>query len=88
MPNDDPYRWRKYGQKVIKGAPFPRSYYRCTSANCPARKHVEGDPNAPASVTFENQHDHAPPVPGQRGAFPVHSLVVGFVDIAPAARAM
>ena len=68
MPGDDPYRWRKYGQKIIKGAPFPRSYYRCTSPNCPARKHVEGDPSRPHTVTYEHEHNHDPPVPGQRGA--------------------
>ena len=87
MPGDDPYRWRKYGQKIIKGAPFPRSYYRCTFPNCPARKHVEGDPSAPHTVTFEHEHDHPPPVPGQRGACPPTLLVFEMLTAARGPRA-
>ncbi|KAH0644420.1 probable WRKY transcription factor 53 isoform X2 [Solanum tuberosum] len=30
-PQDDGYSWRKYGQKDILGAVFPRDCYRCTS---------------------------------------------------------
>lgn len=66
-PSEDGYRWRKYGQKIIKGAAFPRSYYRCTAPNCPARKHVEGDPKDPGSIAYEGDHNHEPPTGSNRG---------------------
>lgn len=37
----DGYRWRKYGQKTVKGSKHPRSYFRCTHQSCNVKKHIE-----------------------------------------------
>ncbi|XP_016484380.1 uncharacterized protein LOC107804939 [Nicotiana tabacum] len=61
---DFTWAWRKYGQKPIKGSPFPRNYYRCsTSKDCDARKHIEKslrDPNL-FIVAYSGEHNHPPP---------------------------
>ncbi|KAB8082759.1 hypothetical protein EE612_004758 [Oryza sativa] len=49
-PLDDGFSWRKYGQKDILGAKYPRAYFRCThrhTQGCHASKQVQradGDP--------------------------------------------
>ncbi|KZV36245.1 putative WRKY transcription factor 2-like [Dorcoceras hygrometricum] len=73
---DDGYRWRKYGQKVVKGNPNPRSYYKCTSLGCNVRKHVERACHDLKSVitTYEGKHNHD--VPAARNSSHVNSVQV------------
>jgi WRKY transcription factor 22 len=67
--SSDMWSWRKYGQKPIKGSPYPRGYYRCsTSKGCMARKQVErhrSDPNM-FILTYTADHNH--PMPTHRNS--------------------
>ncbi|PSS03998.1 WRKY transcription factor [Actinidia chinensis var. chinensis] len=67
--SSDMWSWRKYGQKPIKGSPYPRGYYRCsTSKGCLARKQVERNRSDPGMfiVTYTAEHNH--PVPTHRNS--------------------
>ncbi|XP_044355720.1 probable WRKY transcription factor 13 [Triticum aestivum] len=59
---DDGYKWRKYGQKVVKNTQHPRSYYRCTQDKCRVKKRVERLAEDPRMVitTYEGRHVHSP----------------------------
>ncbi|KAE8671599.1 putative WRKY transcription factor 27 [Hibiscus syriacus] len=60
----DAWAWRKYGQKPIKGSPYPRSYYRCSSSKgCLARKQVERSSIEPGVfiITYTAEHSHGHP---------------------------
>ncbi|MED6135742.1 WRKY Transcription Factor [Stylosanthes scabra] len=62
--SSDIWAWRKYGQKPIKGSPYPRGYYRCSSSKgCLARKQVERNRSDPTMfiVTFTGEHNHPAP---------------------------
>ncbi|KAL1322554.1 hypothetical protein HN51_067560 [Arachis hypogaea] len=59
---DDGYKWRKYGQKVVKNSLHPRSYYRCTHSNCRVKKRVErlSEDCRMVITTYEGRHNHIP----------------------------
>ncbi|XP_071736140.1 probable WRKY transcription factor 65 [Rutidosis leptorrhynchoides] len=66
-PPADSWAWRKYGQKPIKGSPYPRGYYRCSSSKgCPARKQVERNREDPTMVMVTYSCDHNHPWPAFR----------------------
>ncbi|KAK1300056.1 WRKY transcription factor 22 [Acorus calamus] len=67
--SSDMWAWRKYGQKPIKGSPYPRGYYRCSSSKgCPARKQVECHRSDPTMlvITYTAEHNH--PLPTHRNS--------------------
>nr|AYD59718.1 WRKY transcription factor 59 [Ziziphus jujuba] len=62
--SSDIWAWRKYGQKPIKGSPYPRGYYRCSSSKgCLARKQVERNRSDPGMfiVTYTAENNHPAP---------------------------
>lgn len=59
---EDGYNWRKYGQKLVKGNEFIRSYYKCTHPNCLVKKQLERSHDGHIrDTTYFGQHDHPRP---------------------------
>lgn len=80
----DAWAWRKYGQKPIKGSPYPRSYYRCSSSKgCLARKQVERSQLDPAVflVTYRAEHNH--PYPTRRSSLAGSTRKKNFIVAPP-----
>lgn len=64
FPPSDGYRWRKYGQKSVKGSAFARNYYKCTYPGCTVKKQVEKMTNNGKlidHVSYKGDHTHDPP---------------------------
>ncbi|THG00494.1 hypothetical protein TEA_003989 [Camellia sinensis var. sinensis] len=59
---NDGYNWRKYGQKQVKASEYPRSYYKCTHLNCPAKKKVERNLDGQIiEIIYNGHHNHELP---------------------------
>ncbi|KAG9152463.1 hypothetical protein Leryth_025764 [Lithospermum erythrorhizon] len=80
------WAWRKYGQKPIKGSPYPRSYYRCSSMKgCLARKQVDQSCTDAGVyiVTYTEEHCHSQPTKRNslagtvRQKFPTPNIIIG-----------
>nr|QCV57303.1 WRKY transcription factor [Fagopyrum tataricum] len=73
---NDGYSWRKYGQKTILGATFPRGYYRCShrsSRNCYATKQVQKSTEDPTllQLVYKGHHTCGQPS-ASKNPPPVH----------------
>lgn len=92
-PPSDSWAWRKYGQKPIKGSPYPRGYYRCSSSKgCPARKQVERSRVDPTKLVITYAFDHNHQLPASKSHHhhhnsPPSSAAIASVTTTPAAAA-
>lgn len=67
--DDDGYRWRKYGQKQVKGSENPRSYYKCTYMNCSMKKKVERSSDGQITeIIYKGTHNHPKPQSTKRNS--------------------
>ncbi|KAH9290682.1 hypothetical protein KI387_034799, partial [Taxus chinensis] len=70
-PNPAPIHWMtasnggNMARKLLKAAPHPRSYYKCSENNCGVKKRVERDPSDREVLitTYEGNHNHKSPCP-------------------------
>ncbi|KAL6516809.1 hypothetical protein OROHE_018097 [Orobanche hederae] len=66
--SEDGFYWRKYGQKHVKGSEFPRSYYKCTNADCLVKKKVErSHAGEITQIVYKGSHNHPIPQPRLNG---------------------
>eukprot|EP01117_Protostelium_nocturnum_P019761 TRINITY_DN8649_c0_g1_i2.p1 TRINITY_DN8649_c0_g1~~TRINITY_DN8649_c0_g1_i2.p1 ORF type:complete len:166 (-),score=34.97 TRINITY_DN8649_c0_g1_i2:449-946(-) len=57
----DGFKWRKYGQKQVKGCKFPRNYYKCTHPDCSVKRYVEKSDDGKEMVSYKGgEHSHTP----------------------------
>ncbi|KAH0670000.1 hypothetical protein KY289_024493 [Solanum tuberosum] len=58
VPPEDGFNWRKYGQKLILGAKYPREYFQCVCRHCDATKMVQRIETEPLTfeVTYGESH--------------------------------
>lgn len=60
--SEDGYNWRKYGQKLVRGNEYVRSYYKCTHQHCPVKKQLERSHDGQIVDTiYFGQHEHPKP---------------------------
>ncbi|WOL01879.1 putative WRKY transcription factor 70 [Canna indica] len=88
---DDGYTWRKYGQKDIQSAKYPRSYFRCTNKHdqgCMAIRQVQVSEEDPTSyvITYLGEHTCRDPLMAASTLRSSHLICFGSAAGAPESK--